>query len=155
MVFPQTPRDTCVELFLNSNWVDVTSDVYARDDVVIKRGSADESATSRAEPSSCQLTLNNRAGNYSPRNPNSIYFGSIGRNTPLRVSINTDRDTFTRSVSGGWGSTETLSLPWTTISEGGTIAAGDFDVTGGVGRHIMTAAGNVRATWLISPLQYP
>lgn len=148
MVFPQTPRDTCVELFLNSNWVDVTSDVYARDDVVIKRGSADESATSRAEPSSCQLTLNNRAGNYSPRNPNSIYFGSIGRNTPLRVTTNKDRDTFTRSVSGGWGSTETLGLPWATISEGGTIAAGDFDVTGGVGRHIMTAAGNVRATWL-------
>src|SRR5207244_3725346 len=38
--------------------------------------------------SSCSLTLNNRLGKYSPRNPNGQYFGQLARNTPLRVSWN-------------------------------------------------------------------
>src|SRR5690349_12676984 len=151
-IFPQVPRDTDVELFLNNDWVDVTNDVYARDGVTIRRGSSDESPTSRTEPSRCDLTLNNRSGNYSPRNPGSIYYGSIGRNTPIRVSIGKDKDTFTGNVSNGWGSSETLGAAWATISQGGTIVASDFNRTGGVGAHTITASSNVRITYL--PTQY-
>ena len=129
-MFPTTPRDTVVELFVNGGWTDITSDVYARDGLTITRGGRDE--TSRIEPSSCRFTLNNRSGNYSPRNVSGVYYGSVGRNTPLRVSINKDLDTFTRTVSNGWGST-TNGTPWGTLSSGGTITASDFNVGSGIG----------------------
>lgn len=130
MVFPQTPRTIYTEMFLNNDWRDITSDVYSRDSVIITRGARDE--TSRAEPSRCQLTLNNRSGNYSPRNPNGSYYGNLGRNTPLRVSVGKDIDTFTRTVSSGWGSTD-LGSVWSTFGHGGTIAASDYNVASGVG----------------------
>lgn len=41
------------------------------------------------------LVLNNRHGRYSPRNPQSPYYGRIGRNTPIRVRVGT-------AVRGVW-----------------------------------------------------
>ncbi|MET7514077.1 carbohydrate binding domain-containing protein [Streptomyces sp. NPDC005480] len=87
MPFPQTPLGVLVELGLSSGWSDITSDVYLRDKIAIGRGGKDEAP--RVDPSSCSLTLNNRAGKYSPRNPLSSLYGQIGRNTPLRVSVKT------------------------------------------------------------------
>ncbi|MET8172853.1 hypothetical protein [Streptomyces clavifer] len=84
MVFPQTPNDVRTEFRIGA-WTDVSTDVYTRDPITITRGSADESSST--EPSSCSLTLNNRLGKYSPRNPLSPYYGQIGRNTPVRVSV--------------------------------------------------------------------
>lgn len=71
------------ELQLAGSWVDITSDLYTRDPITITRGKANEG--SQAAPSGCNLTLNNRNGKYSPRNPLSPYYGQIGRNTPIRV----------------------------------------------------------------------
>lgn len=71
------------ELRLGGTWVDISKDVYQRDEVQIVRGRPDEG--SRTDPGECTLTLNNRAGKYSPRNPVGPYYGMIGRNTPLRV----------------------------------------------------------------------
>lgn len=85
MAFPQTPLDVRTELQIGGVWTDVTADVYTRDPITITRGTADEA--SGADPSSCSLTLNNRLGKYSPRNPMSPYYGAIGRNTPVRVSV--------------------------------------------------------------------
>jgi hypothetical protein len=85
MAFPQTPLDVDVELQLGGVWTDITSDVYLRNPITISRGRADEAA--RPDPAKCALTLNNRAGKYSPRNPTGAYYGQIGRNTPLRVSV--------------------------------------------------------------------
>lgn len=92
MTFPTTPRGGRVELMIDGAWVDVTEapsasekgDVMA-DDIVITRGRGDGDAT--GQPSSCQFTLNNRLGKYSPRNPMSPYYNKIGRNTPCRVVI--------------------------------------------------------------------
>lgn len=85
MAFPNTPLDVRTEIQVNSAWVDVTADTYTRDPITIERGTADEAST--GEPSKCSLTLNNRQGKYSPRNPLSPYYGLIGRNTPVRVSV--------------------------------------------------------------------
>lgn len=74
-----------VELFIDEQWVDVTPYVYYRDTISIRRGRSDEA--SQTDPSSCSLTLNNRDGRFSPRNPLSPYYGKLGRNTPLRVSV--------------------------------------------------------------------
>ncbi|MEW1719772.1 hypothetical protein [Streptomyces sp. NPDC093109] len=85
MAFPADPLDTRVDLQLRGVWTDVTADVYTRDPITITRGRADEGQ--RTDPSRCELTLNNRDGRYSARNPMSPYYGMLGRNTPVRVSV--------------------------------------------------------------------
>lgn len=83
--FPLSPLDTRVEVKTGTVWTDVTDWVYQRNPVTITRGRPDE--TSNANPSSCALTLNNRAKQFSPRNPTGPYYGKIGRNSPLRLSL--------------------------------------------------------------------
>jgi len=92
--FPQSPLPLAVDLFMFGNWVDVTrlntgqAGVYARDGITITRGKRPEGTT--VDPTEITLTLNNRDGRYSPRNPTSILYGQIGRNTPLRVRVGND-----------------------------------------------------------------
>ncbi|MBI0294510.1 hypothetical protein JBE04_08440 [Streptomyces sp. PRKS01-29] len=69
-------------LQVGDTWTDITTDVYDRDPVSNRRGQQD--GASSANPGRLNLTLNNRLGQYSPRNPASPYYGLIGRNTPLR-----------------------------------------------------------------------
>ncbi|MFE9853689.1 hypothetical protein ACFYPN_33585 [Streptomyces sp. NPDC005576] len=85
MAFPQTPLDVRTELRVGTTWTDISADVYTRSPITITRGVPDEGTT--ADPSSCALMLNNRSGTYSPKNPLSPYYGLIGRNTPIRVSV--------------------------------------------------------------------
>lgn len=73
------------QIRLDEGWVDISADVRDTEDVTISRGRADEAAT--ADSSQLTLVLNNRHGRYSPRNPNSPYFGQLRRNTPLRLGI--------------------------------------------------------------------
>lgn len=75
----------CTEVMIGSTWTDLTSLVYTRDGINITRGRADESAN--VEPSTMTLTMNNRNGALSPRNPTGTYYGLIGRNTPIRQSV--------------------------------------------------------------------
>lgn len=71
---------------VHREWVDVTSDTLERASVQISgRGRSNEA--SRADASTCALEIANRSGDYSPRNPLSSYYGILGRNTPLRVSV--------------------------------------------------------------------
>jgi hypothetical protein len=91
VAFPQGPLPLAVDLFMFGNWVDVTridadhAGVYARDGIAISRGRSAEGAD--VDPTSIRLTLNNRDGRFSPRNPTGLYYGQIGRNTPLRVRV--------------------------------------------------------------------
>lgn len=96
-----------VELNLGTlGWTDVTADV--RGDITITRGRTSEG--NQADPGRCSLRLDNRAGNYSPRNPNGSYYGYLGRNTPLRVSAIVDNGTqedfedaaYAVPISGTW-----------------------------------------------------
>ncbi|MFD6275843.1 hypothetical protein ACFWFI_09750 [Streptomyces sp. NPDC060209] len=114
MVFPQTPLDVRTELQIGGTWTDITADVYTRDPITITRGSADEASSS--EPSGCSLTLNNKLGKYSPRNPMSPHYGKIGRNTPVRVSVE--------------GPESYLQLQGTTSSYARTPDAAALDITG-------------------------
>jgi hypothetical protein len=89
VAFPQTPQPVLVELKVGStDWANVTSKVLQRDNpkpITISRGSSDPS--SLTQPAECTFEINNRAGTFSPRNPTSLLYGQIGRNTPVRVSI--------------------------------------------------------------------
>src|SRR4249920_3038664 len=77
-VFPDDPLPVRVELLLAGSWVDITGYVYARDQIQISRGLSSEGQTATAQ--TCALTINNRDGRFSPRNPNGPWFGVIGRN---------------------------------------------------------------------------
>ena len=78
--------DVVVELFYSGDWHQVAA--YTRDPIRITRGRANES--SQLAPASCSLSLDNRSGDLSPRNPMSTLYGLIGRNTPLRVRVDSD-----------------------------------------------------------------
>jgi hypothetical protein len=93
---------TVVEIFINSAWVNITADVLERAGISITGGRSDRSTN--AQPSQCVLTVNNRAGKYSPRNPLSVYYGQLGRNTPIRVT--------TDGVRRFWGEIAELPPRW-------------------------------------------
>ncbi len=139
MIFPTTQLDLVTELFVNGGWVDISSDVWLGQDVTIAYGRPNESG--QVSPASCALTLKNTAGNYNPRNPLGAYFGTIGRNTPIRVSVRTVRDAFGRTSVDSWGSADTGEA-WTI---GATTA--DYDVNSGVGKHAIPG-GTRRASHL-------
>ncbi len=120
-------NDVSVELYYSGTWNDITAtnDVYTRDPIEITRGRPDQ--VSRIPPSTLSLSIENRDGKYSPRNPTSPLYGLIGRNTPIRVGIGKSTvlsDAFTRSVTDGWG-TSTSGHVYTLQG-----TAGDFDVNG-------------------------
>ena len=74
-----------IEINPSGTWTDISSYVYYRDSIKITSGQQDETAQTQA--GSLTFTLNNRDGRFSPRNPLSPYYGVIGRNTPVRVSM--------------------------------------------------------------------
>ncbi|GAA4439363.1 hypothetical protein [Phytohabitans houttuyneae] len=78
------PEGATVKLRLGGTWTDVTADA-AGELVDVNRGRRNEA--SRVDTGSCTLSLANDTGKYSPRNPTSPYYGQLGRNTPLRVSV--------------------------------------------------------------------
>lgn len=86
------PLDIRTDLFVGGTWQDISADVYLREVKNLVRGLRDMGST--ADPSSLTLTLDNRAGKYSPRNAMSPLFGLIGRNTPVRVSLPSEDDNY-------------------------------------------------------------
>lgn len=88
MTFPDTTLPIAVEISLDgSSWTDITSDVRSEQRVQITRGRSNWA--SAVEAGRCSFTLDNNDGRYSPRNPSGLYYGQIGRNTPVRVSVAT------------------------------------------------------------------
>lgn len=124
--------------FLADGWVDITEDVrltaaHSGGGISIKRGRPNESPI--AEPTECDIVINNSAGKWSELNPAGPYFGRLGRNQPFRVSLARRRDEFARTLSNQWGSmpnwtdTENVSHAGTAWTLVGTAA--NFDVTPG------------------------
>lgn len=85
MTFPQSVLDTRIELLLAGVWTNVTGYIYGRDPIQITRGHPDEA--NAITPTVCSLTIDNRTGRFSPRNPVGAYYGTLGRNTQMRVSL--------------------------------------------------------------------
>ena len=79
------PQPT-TELNLSGTWTDVSSYVFYEDGITITRGRSEWAST--LEPSRASLTFDDRDGRFDPRNPVGAYYGSIGRNTPIRISAN-------------------------------------------------------------------
>jgi len=142
------PRDLMVEFYLN-DWIDATSSVKQGSTVSINGGLKDEAA--KLSPTSCSLTLFDPNGTWAPQNPQGPYHGLLGRNVPTRVSLRLIRDAFARTVSNGWGSTDTGEA-WTT-GEGNTgTSADDWSVGSGVANHSVDATTSYRQSRLTTGL---
>ena len=109
MAWPNTSlvAEVCLELNADltasptgySFATDITSLTFDRDgdsSIVIRRGRQDEQ--SQMPPSTCELTVDNTDGRFSPRNPVGAYYGGLRRNTPLRVRVNPGTGLSTRFV---------------------------------------------------------
>lgn len=131
MAFPQTVLPLVAELYLDGAWVDVTSHVYRRNMVDVERGRANFGA--QVDESTCSLSLNNRDGRYSPRNPTGPYFGQLARNTPIRVAVE-DGDTYL-AVHGVAGDQAT------------TPDTAALDITGDIDIRVDLTAANWRSSF--------
>lgn len=83
----QATNPVTVEILVDGIWTDITPDVQTRgtNPIQITKGQSD--VNTAANPGSCTFQINNRSGKYSPRNTASPYYGKIGRNTQIRVSV--------------------------------------------------------------------
>ena len=123
MPFPQSPLDVRVELNLSGTaWTNVTSQTYQRNGtpppITIQRGRTNESSTASA--ASCSMQWNNRNGQFSPKNATGPYYGQLGRNTPVRLSV-PDQQTYLRL--------ETDSTSYASTPDAAALQiAGNFDV---------------------------
>lgn len=113
------------------SWTDISDHVYYRNRIQITQGQQDE--TSQVQPGTCQFTLNNRDGRFSPRNPLSPYYGLIGRNTPVRVSMDSP-------TSYAW-------IPGTSTDYVSTPDSAALSITGDIDIRIEVALEN----WRINP----
>ena len=86
LLLPGADLDPMVELYLSGSqsWLDVSSRVFY-DTISLQRGGPDESTTT--SPAVFSGTLDNHDGVLSNLNPMSPYYGELGLNTPLRVSV--------------------------------------------------------------------
>ena len=82
--FPDDELNPSVEMLIAGDWTDVSTRVF-QDTTTIQRGHPDESTT--AAPSTFAGTFDNSDGLLSSLNPSSQYYGQLGLNTNLRLSI--------------------------------------------------------------------
>lgn len=83
MAFPDTPLDLLLEVLVDGRWIPVPT--YNRDTAETFVGLREKATVT--DPGSLNITINNRAGRFSPRNPESDLYGKIGRNTRCRLSV--------------------------------------------------------------------
>lgn len=114
MAFPQTVLPLLVELQLGTVWTDITSRIRGESQIRIQRGRSDEGQ--QVDTTRCSLVLSNNDGRFTPKNPVGAYYGQIGRNTPLRVSVMTG--------------TPYLDLPGSTSDYAETPDTGVLDIVG-------------------------
>ncbi|WP_413102213.1 hypothetical protein [Streptomyces sp. Inha503] len=125
MAWPQDILDKRVELNVGGTWTDITG--YAiRDPITITRGRSAEAGD--VDPGQCTMTLNNRDGRFSPRNPLSPYYGQLGRNTPIRVSVHQG--------------SRRLVIPKVTGAKATTPDATALDITGDIDIRVDLALDN-------------
>lgn len=143
--FPVTQLQVRVDLYLAGVWVDLTSGgyVYTRDPVAISVGAPNEGQD--ADSCRCTVTINNRDGRFSPRNPRSPYFGLLGRNTPLRVMV-LDVGSEHATVARFYGEVSTWPARW---SVGGQDVWVPIEASGSL-RRLGQGAAVLRST----PVRY-
>lgn len=143
--WPLTPTG---EILVDGAWQSVS--MRADSPVTVTRGMNSEGSI--AQPGKANVAIDNRDGEYSPRNPNSSLFGKIGRNTQFRLRVDDVPadpapgiiDTFARTETNGWGDADSGET-WTIYDPFGiSPSSSDFAVSGGTGQLTLSAANSSR-----------
>lgn len=123
--------------------------VQRSDDIVVADGNQDLNRDVGV-PNRAKLTIKDAFGHLNPQNPMGAYWGSIGLGTPLRIAVMRVDDQGGRTMANtNWGSVGNGTDSWTAgTSSGGTVAAGDWSVSGGTMRHSLPVAGAYRLSEL-------
>lgn len=74
-------------LFYDGVWNDISNKMRQTESISITRGAGSEQGEN--SPTKADLLLDNRTGIFSPRNPSSPLFDKIGRNTPMKIELET------------------------------------------------------------------
>lgn len=119
VLFPSEPLPIRAELDIAGAWADITEYVYQRDGLTIARGRRDEG--SEVNPTTLTLTLDNRDGRFSPRNPTGAYYGLIGRNSQIRIALREEL---------GWLQINQATGTTVTTTHVSTPDAAALDITG-------------------------
>lgn len=118
------------EMLLGS-WTNVTSLIERDNGNGIRISRKPLTWGEQVAPTTASWTFKNDSNNLYGRNPNSIYYGLLGRYTPVRHRLLTFGDDFEgRTTSNGWGNN------WT--PRNGTV--GDFAVAAGLATQSHSAA---------------
>lgn len=142
------PRDLVLEAYMG-RWVDITALAEGRalrqvEPVRITWGLPNEQSKALAPPSTVDAVLNNTGGHWTPGNPMSDYYDYLrARNVPMRLSLRTSRDTFSRTVPVDWGFSDTADGWGTATSGSGTASVGS-----GVGTHSQPNTGAYVVTYI-------
>ncbi|MGA5669021.1 hypothetical protein ACPCTG_26500 [Streptomyces pseudogriseolus] len=152
MAFPQTPLDARLELLIDGTWATVPT--YERDTIEVETGRRELAAVT--DPGSLGVTINNRLGRYSPRNPLSDLYGKIGRNTPCRLSVPSSESYLELKDDAGFASTPdaaelditgNLDLRWEGEADwyaaGSQFLVGKWDAAGQRSYHLRLQDGSV------------
>lgn len=99
---PALPPPLWAELYYDSAWNTITSDISDTAAVTASRGRASERDSSG--PGQGSLSLINTTGKYSRRNPSSPLYGKIGLNTPIRYGVEAGLP-WLDTTGGGYAST--------------------------------------------------
>lgn len=135
-----------VDAYLAGDWQPLATYIRTGSSVQITRGRKNEAG--QADPQQCQLTLDNTDGRFNARNPTGPYFGTLGRNTPIRVSLKQASDAFGRTASSSWGNLD-FGGSWNIgLGSGGTVAFSDWNVGAGVATHSVPVALAYRVSFL-------
>jgi hypothetical protein len=145
--FPQAPLPVSVLIAPGANpvdsttfaFTDISSDVRASTGIQIQVGRQDEGA--QVDTSSTRLTLDDRSGNYSPRNPLGTWYGKLAKGTPIQVRVTAVDDTFGRVVASGLGTDPGSGQAWTTVGS-------SYSADGTVG-HCTFASANLAANAML------
>src|SRR5579859_2525602 len=164
--FPAVPLDLRCELSLAGTWTDVSGYAYQRDGtsppVRVTRGRPDQSA--QANPAACTWEWDNRDGRFSPANPLSPYYGTLGRNTPVRWSVparqsylRLENGSADRALTSGTrlditGSIE-MRITLRLTDWRGCVLAAKWD-GGGCWRWTLNPDGTLTFGWFSSPSAY-
>lgn len=82
---PSLPPTVKGYLFYDDEWNDVSNKMRQTASINIDRGADSEQGAN--SPTKATVVMDNRDGDFSPRNPESPLYGKIGRNTPMRIAV--------------------------------------------------------------------
>lgn len=121
------PNDVTLEIYYDGSWHDLVAsdDVLVSQSITIQRGDGAESAALR--PASISARFDNSDDRFRITNPESPLYGLTGRNTPMRVKVDSIVRGYTQIVSWSNGETDDFDAAanrgnaWVDVDSGGVL----------------------------------